>query len=110
MTKLGISGKEAEVVLDKVCITVNKNMIPFDTRTPFDPSGIRIGTPAITSRGMVEGEMKEIGKLIADALKNVGNTEKLQRIREQVCSLCQEFKLYDITTLEEFEGEKHSYF
>jgi glycine hydroxymethyltransferase len=105
-----INGKQAEVILDKVCITVNKNMIPFDPRTPFDPSGIRIGTPAVTSRGMKESEMKDIGKFIADALKNDDKPKKLERIREQVRDLCQEFKLYDITTLDEFERTVHDYF
>ena len=110
LSNFNINGKQAEIILDKVCITVNKNMIPFDTRTPFDPSGIRIGTPAVTSRGMKESEMKEIGKHIADALKNADNPQKLLKIREQVCDLCQEFKLYDITTLDEFDKSVHDYF
>jgi glycine hydroxymethyltransferase len=110
LSNFRVFGKEAEVVLDKVCITVNKNMIPFDTRSPFDPSGIRIGTPAVTSRGMKEPEMKEIGRHIADALKNTDHPQRLLKIREQVCDLCQEFKLYDITTLDEFDKTVHDYF
>jgi glycine hydroxymethyltransferase len=110
LSNFNINGKQAEVILDKVCITVNKNMIPFDKRSPLDPSGIRIGTPAVTSRGMKESEMKEIGKHIADALKNSDNPEKLKKIREQVCDLCQEYKLYDITTLDEFDKNIYDYF
>jgi glycine hydroxymethyltransferase len=110
LSNFRVFGKEAEVILDKVCITVNKNMIPFDNRSPFDPSGIRIGTPAVTSRGMKEPEMKEIGRYIADALKNADDQQKLLKIREEVCDLCQEFKLYDITTLDEFDKTVHDYF
>jgi glycine hydroxymethyltransferase len=110
LSNFRVFGKEAEVILDKVCITVNKNMIPFDPRTPFDPSGIRIGTPAVTSRGMKESEMKEIGTHIANALKNADDPQRLMKIREQVCDMCQEFKLYDITTLDEFDKTVHDYF
>ena len=89
-----VTGKEAEEALDKAGITVNKNMIPYDPRTPFDPSGIRLGTPAITTRGMKEGEMKEIGKFISEAIENHRDDRKLSEIREEVRELCREFPVY----------------
>ena len=70
VTSVGLGGKQAEQVLGNCGITVNMNMIPFDTRKPMDPSGIRIGTPAITTRGMGQDEMKDIGKWIAKALRS----------------------------------------
>jgi glycine hydroxymethyltransferase len=94
LTGAGVSGKEAENVLDKICITVNKNMVPFDSGTPFNPSGIRIGTPAVTTRGMKESEMKSIGGWIAAAIKNIDSEDKLKSIRGEVCALCHNFKLY----------------
>lgn len=90
----GLSGKEAEKVLEEVGISTNKNMIPFDPRKPLDPSGIRIGTPAITTRGMWETEMKLLAKLITKALKNIGNTEVLENIKKNVKELCIKFPLY----------------
>ncbi len=90
----GITGKEAETALDKAGITVNKNMIPFDPRKPFDPSGIRLGTPAVTTRGMKESEMKEIGEFIMKAIDNISNEPVLKRIKEDVLELCREFPVY----------------
>ncbi|MCX7667046.1 MAG: hypothetical protein N2112_16050 [Gemmataceae bacterium] len=70
---------------------MNKNMIPFDTRPPMDPSGIRIGTPALTTRGMRESEMKQIAKWISQALQHHNEPEKIQAIRKEVFELCQAF-------------------
>ncbi|MGE5607590.1 MAG: serine hydroxymethyltransferase, partial [Bacteroidota bacterium] len=77
MTSFGIDGKEAEKILDRVGITTNKQIIPDDPNPPLRPSGIRLGTPAATTRGMKEAEMKQIGEWIADALKNHGNEARL---------------------------------
>jgi glycine hydroxymethyltransferase len=87
----GIAGKEAETVLDSAGISVNKNTIPFDPRKPVDPSGIRIGTPTVTTRGMKEEEMRQIGKFIAQAIDAKDNREKLEEIRQEVKELCQAF-------------------
>jgi glycine hydroxymethyltransferase len=94
VTPFNISGSEAEIALEKAMITVNKNTIPFDPRSPFDPSGIRIGTPALTSRGMKEDEMKQIGQMIIEALKNNKDIEVLTKIKKQVKDLCDRFPLY----------------
>lgn len=87
----GMSGKLATETLEKCGITVNMNMIPFDSRKPMDPSGIRIGTPALTTRGMGIDEMRQIGHWMLDALKNPTDTKLQQRIRGQVSSLCSQF-------------------
>lgn len=92
LTNMDITGKEAEEALDKVSITVNKNTIPFETRSPFVTSGIRIGTPAVTTRGMDEEEMKQIGEFIYETLKNSDNEEKLLEIKKGVLELTNEFK------------------
>jgi glycine hydroxymethyltransferase len=94
VSPFNISGAEAETTLEKAMITVNKNTIPFDPRSPFDPSGIRIGTPALTSRGMKEEEMKEIAQMIIRALKNNKDTEVLTKIKQEVKNLCNRFPLY----------------
>jgi len=91
VTPLGIGGKVAEQSLGQCGITVNKNMIPFDERKPMDPSGIRIGTPALTSRGMGTDEMRKIGGWMLEALKNPEETGLQQRIRAEVSQLCQHF-------------------
>ena len=87
----GVTGKTAEQALDRAAITINKNMIPFDVRPPLDPSGIRIGTPALTTRGMKESEMKAIGTWISRALANHTDKNVLDAIRKEVLSLCQQF-------------------
>ena len=92
---LGITGKDAEHVLDSVQITVNKNGIPFDTASPFNPSGIRIGTPAITTRGMDEAAMKVIGQVIAMVLKAPKDEAVLTKARGMVAELTKKFPLYD---------------
>jgi glycine hydroxymethyltransferase len=91
VTSLGIGGKLAESVLDHCGITVNMNMIPFDTRKPMDPSGVRIGTAALTTRGMGTGEMQTIGHWIIDALKHTDDSSLHSRIREDVRALCSHF-------------------
>jgi len=97
----GLTGKEAEAALEAAGITVNKNMVPFDDKSPFVTSGIRIGTPALTTRGMKEDEMREIAFLIDKVLSNIGNDEVTKRVRHQVNDLCQRFPLYDFEALPE---------
>jgi glycine hydroxymethyltransferase len=89
-----LTGKVAEETLDKAGITVNKNGIPFDTRSPFITSGIRIGTPAATTHGLKEPEMVEVAGFIAEALANVGNDEKLAAVKGRVNALMRRFPLY----------------
>ena len=91
---VNITGKEAEHVLDSIGITVNKNAIPFDPTSPFVTSGIRIGTPAATSRGMDEAAMVEIGKIIAKTLKNTEDAAVLEEAKRQVTALTDKFPLY----------------
>ena len=89
-----LTGKVAENILDHAGITVNKNTVPNETRSPFVTSGIRIGTPALTTRGMKTSEMKFIAKWISEVLKNPENTELHQKIHQQVKELCQNFPIY----------------
>jgi glycine hydroxymethyltransferase len=91
VTPLGIGGKIATETLEKCGITVNMNMIPFDTRKPMDPSGVRIGTPALTTRGMGCDEMRKVGQWILDSLKNPNDSAVHDRIRGEVSSLCTQF-------------------
>jgi glycine hydroxymethyltransferase len=91
VTPLGIGGKLAEAALEHCGITVNKNMIPFDERKPFDPSGVRIGTPALTTRGMGTTEMKRIGSWMLESLRDAQNETVQKRIRSAVAELCQHF-------------------
>ena len=90
----GMLGSEAEKALGEAGITVNKNAIPFDTNPPMKPSGIRIGTPALTTRGMKEREMRQVGKWIAEVLNNRADTALLNKIRREVLKLADEFPLY----------------
>jgi glycine hydroxymethyltransferase len=90
----GILGSEAELALGKAGITVNKNAIPYDTNPPLKPSGIRIGTPALTTRGMNEAEMRQIAKWIGKALENRNDEGVLERIRGEVAELANHFPLY----------------
>lgn len=95
VSKMNLTGKAAEEVLDKVGITTNKNTIPFDTEGPFITSGIRVGTAAITSRGCKEAEMKEIASIIVSTLKNLEDEAKLTEAAERVTALTDRFPLYE---------------
>ena len=90
----GINGKQAEQALDKAGITVNKNTIPFDQNPPLTPSGIRIGTPALTTRGMKEPEMEAVGEWITDVLEHINDESVQKRVRRDVELLCEKFPLY----------------
>ncbi len=89
-----ITGKAAEEALDMAGITVNKNTVPFETRSPFVTSGVRIGTPAATTHGLKEAEMELVAGFIADAIANIGNQEKLAAIKAEVNSMMKRFPLY----------------
>jgi glycine hydroxymethyltransferase len=91
LTPIDVTGKAASASLEEAGITVNKNMIPFDQKSPFVTSGIRIGTPALTTRGMKEDQMKTIAGWIAEGIKNTENPEALKKIRAQVTEMCQQF-------------------
>lgn len=92
---VGLTGKEAEKVLERAGITCNKNMIPNDKRSPFVTSGVRLGTPAITTRGMTEEHMVQIAGWIVSALKNAENDGELVKIRSEVLTLCKDFPVYN---------------
>ncbi|MFH1439045.1 MAG: serine hydroxymethyltransferase [Candidatus Woesearchaeota archaeon] len=94
LTKTGLGGKEVEAALDECHIFTNKNMIPFDKRSPFDPSGIRIGTPALTTRGFKEEEMMIIGECIAKVIRCIRDKDAKREVREEILSLCKQFPLY----------------
>ena len=89
--KNGVTGKQAEQALDAAGITVNKNMIPYDPRKPMDPSGVRFGTPALTTRGFKEAEMHQVGKWILDVLAGPTDEQVLSRVRGGVRELCEQF-------------------
>ncbi|MDD5676565.1 MAG: ribose 5-phosphate isomerase B [Kiritimatiellae bacterium] len=93
LSSLNVTGKDAATALDKAGITVNKNMIPFDTKSPFVTSGIRIGTPAVTTRGMQAPEMKLIAGWIVQGLRNIANADALAAIKKQVIALTDKFPL-----------------
>ena len=94
LTSKGATGKDAQEALDRACITVNKNGIPFDTKGPQITSGIRIGTPAATTRGMKEPEMRLIAAYIADVISNINDENKIQAVAQKVKALCAQFPLY----------------
>jgi glycine hydroxymethyltransferase len=94
LTNRNVTGKAVEAALDKAGITVNKNTVPFETQSPFVTSGIRIGTPAVTTRGFGSDEMKKIAAWINDVVDNVENEKVLSRIRGEVLELCGKYPLY----------------
>jgi glycine hydroxymethyltransferase len=93
LTQTGVTGKDAAIALDKAAITVNKNTIPFDTKSPFVTSGIRVGTPAVTTRGMKEPEMEKIAGFIKRAVRHADNDAVLAQIHEEVLALTAEFPI-----------------
>ena len=88
-----MTGKECQTALDEAGITVNKNTIPFETRSPFQASGIRIGSPAVTTRGMGEGEMADIADMISEVLLDIKNVDKQEQVRQNVLQLTARFPL-----------------
>jgi glycine hydroxymethyltransferase len=101
LTKKGVSGKKAEITLEKAGITTNKNMVPFDEKSPMVTSGIRIGTPALTTRGFKENEMKEIARLIDNVIQNIEDKQVINNTRNKVSELCSSFPLYEENMLDE---------
>jgi glycine hydroxymethyltransferase len=95
LRNLGITGKDAETALDWAGITVNKNTVPFDTLGPAITSGVRIGTPAVTTRGMQETEMALIAKMILDVFRNIDNQDVIQKVKNQARELCEAFPIYE---------------
>ncbi|MGG0937352.1 serine hydroxymethyltransferase [Brevibacillus centrosporus] len=95
VSKIGLTGKVAEHLLDEVSITTNKNTIPYDSESPFVTSGVRMGTPAVTSRGFDEEAMKEVAAIIALTLKNPEDAAKHEEARQRVAALCQRYPMYE---------------
>ncbi|WP_103109758.1 serine hydroxymethyltransferase [Brevibacillus reuszeri] len=95
VSKIGLTGKVAEHLLDEVSITTNKNTIPYDTQSPFVTSGVRMGTPAVTSRGFDDEAMKEVAAIIALTLKNPEDAAKHEEARQRVAALCQRYPMYE---------------
>ena len=91
---LGITGKDAEHVLDEVGITCNKNTIPFETQSPFITSGIRLGSPALTTRGFKEEDFKTVGRVIASVLKAPQDASVAEEARKEVATLCEKYPIY----------------
>jgi len=94
ISEMGVGGKQAQIALEEVGISINKNLIPFDTRKAVDPSGIRLGTPALTSRGMKEKEMKLIGQIISKVIKNINSAKVKKEAVKQVRDLADKFPYY----------------
>ena len=94
LTNKGITGKTAQTVLDEVNITANRNTIPFEPLSPFVTSGLRLGTPALTTRGFKEADLQEVGKIIALVLSDTENEEKKAEARKRVAALCKKYPLY----------------
>ena len=101
LTQKGISGKKAEMTLEKAGITTNKNMVPFDKKSPMVTSGIRIGTPALTTRGFKENEMIQIARLIDDIIQNIEEEKIIKDTRNRVSELCSTLPLYEKNVLDE---------
>ncbi len=96
LSDFGITGRDAERTLEKAGITVNKNMVPFDTKSPFVTSGIRVGTPALTTRGMKEAEMEQVADLIDMILNNINNEDIIRTVSHKVQELSRNFPLYEV--------------
>ena len=94
LTNKGVPGKVAQAVLDRAHITLNANMVPGDKRSAFDPSGVRLGTPAITTRGFKEAEARLVANLVADVIENIDDEQVIERVRGQVVELCAQFPLW----------------
>ena len=94
LTKKGITGKKVEQVLESANITVNKNSVPNDLNSPFVTSGLRIGTPAITTRGLKIAECRKVAHWICDIIENIDDENLIYTIKEQVVSLCDAFPVY----------------
>jgi glycine hydroxymethyltransferase len=94
LTNQHLTGLEAEVALGKAAITVNKNTIPNETKSPFVTSGLRVGTPAVTSRGMKEAEMRQIGTWISAVVKDIKNETLIQKVNREVTTMAQKFPIY----------------
>ena len=101
LTQKGISGKKAEVTLEKAGITTNKNMVPFDEKSPMVTSGIRIGTPALTTRGLKENDMIEIAQLINDIIQNIEDEKVINNTRNKVLEICSAFPIYEQNIIDE---------
>jgi glycine hydroxymethyltransferase len=93
LTEKGVTGKQAERALDKAGVTVNANTIPFDARKPWDPSGVRLGTPVLTTRGMRESEMRAVGEIIAKGIENWQDEAVLAKLRDETRELCKRFPI-----------------
>ena len=94
MTSKGVSGKEAEIALEKVGVSTSRSTIPFDPRKPFDPSGLRLGTPAITTRGFDEEDSREVARIIDRTVLSRNDDAALKAIREEIVALCKKHPLY----------------
>jgi glycine hydroxymethyltransferase len=94
LTNKDITGKDAEEILESAGLTVNKNAIPFDTQSRFVTGGIRVGTPAVTSRGLKEGEMKQVADWMNRVILNRRDEDEISRIRNEVRELCERYPLY----------------
>jgi glycine hydroxymethyltransferase len=90
----GVRGKDAQTALEHAGITANRNAIPFDTNPPMNPSGMRFGSPAVTTRGFGEPEMREVAQLIAEVLRHIGSEETAAQVRGRVADLTEKFPLY----------------
>ena len=101
LTKKGISGKKAEITLEEAGITTNKNMVPFDERSPMVTSGIRIGTPAVTTRGFQENEMVQVANLIDNVIQNIQDETIIKNTRNSVSELCAQFPIYEDFAIDE---------
>ncbi len=94
LTNKDVTGKEAQEMLDAANITVNRNAIPFDTKSPFVTSGIRIGTPALTTRGMKEDEMRQVARMIAAVIDAKGAGSAVEKVKAEVAELTKRFPVY----------------